>query len=116
MTSGVFPGYEAVLRPPPATPTPLRTDMAGFAGATVRGPAGVVRAVDDTAEFEQVFGQADSSDAGLSDAVRGYFENGGRRAYIARVLGAGARPAKPATSVWRGVGGGPAAGAVGSTR
>lgn len=76
-----------------------RSDVAGFVGFTATAPAdGVgdldgaqVQAVASQSEFESLFG-GPAEDSVLPHAVEGFFNNGGRRAYIAHI----AEPAQPA--------------------
>jgi phage tail sheath protein FI len=64
---------------------------AAFAGVTERGPERPVR-VQSWAEYEHSFGGSlPGTVSYLPDAVRGFFDNGGRHLYIVRVLGSGAR-------------------------
>ena len=64
--------------------SPLRTDIAGFVGIARRGPLHVPVAVESWRQFQACFG--DFTGAGyLAYAVRGFFENGGRRCWIVRV-------------------------------
>lgn len=72
------------------------TDVAGFVGLTESGPYRPQR-VTSMAQFEAIFGAPTSPEAGfLPYAMRGFFDNGGRRAYVARV-GASGKSAVPAT-------------------
>lgn len=70
-------------------PRPIQgvgTSTAGFAGLCERGPTRP-RLVSNWGEFTRWFG--DTLDPAISlmpHAVRGFFENGGRRAFIARVV------------------------------
>jgi len=93
MTRAVLPGYDVVVAPRREEPTPLRTDIAGFAGRAARGPVGVAVPVRDFAEFTRVFGPPRAAGGHLSYALDGYFKNGGDLAYVVRVVGAGARAA-----------------------
>lgn len=62
----------------------LRTDIAGFVGIARRGPLHRAVPVDTWRQFQAWFG--DFTGAGyLAYAVRAYFENGGRRAWIVRI-------------------------------
>jgi phage tail sheath protein FI len=84
-----LPGLSVeVVAPPAALPPPLRTDVAGFIGATRRGPIGTPVRVESLNGYHDVFGDLDP-DAATSYAVRGYFENGGELAWVTRVTGAG---------------------------
>jgi len=61
----------------------VATSTAGFVGETERGPVQPTL-VTSWAEFEQTFG---TDSIFLPYAVRGFFANGGRRLFIARVSG-----------------------------
>lgn len=64
--------------------TPLRTDIAGFAGIAERGPIDLPVPVESWRQFVSWFG--DVTPVGfLAYAVRGFFENGGRRCWVVRV-------------------------------
>ncbi len=72
----------------------VSTSTAGMVGMTVRGPeTGLPLLVTSFAEFRRRFGAylPDSFGASrfLAHAVRGFFENGGRRVYVRRVVGTG---------------------------
>lgn len=76
--------------PVPASPTTTPV----FVGPTTRGPLRpqLVVGWDD---FLQTYGEPLSDDRSfLAYAVRGFFDNGGGRAYVARVVGAGAAAAQ----------------------
>ncbi len=68
------------------------TNTAGFVGATRRGPvSGPAALVTSYAEFVRTFGGPLTGLDGWEDlapAVRGFFDNGGHRAYVARAAGA----------------------------
>ena len=90
-----LPGLTVEVSAPPAVlPPPLRTDVAGFIGATRRGPIGTPVRVDSLNGYHDMFGDLDP-DAATSYAVRGYFENGGELAWIIRVAGAEATATVP---------------------
>ena len=68
----------------------VSTTTAGFVGVTARGP---LRPYLITAwsQYQQIFGGDLSADISfMGHAVRGFFQNGGGRAYITRVVGRGA--------------------------
>jgi phage tail sheath protein FI len=73
----------------------VSTSTAGLVGVTERGPVNVPQLVTSIGEYTRTFGGAlpmdEFSDAGrahcyLPHAVEGFFLNGGKRAYITRVL------------------------------
>jgi len=71
----------------------VSTSTAGFVGATRFGPTkGEPELLTSFLDFERVYGGIDQLDFGqplhndLAHAVRGFFENGGRRLYVARVF------------------------------
>jgi phage tail sheath protein FI len=73
---------------------PLRTDITGFVGIARRGPLDFAVPVESWRQFVAHFG--DFAAAGyLAYAVRGFFENGGKRCWIVRVA---SRAAAAATS------------------
>ena len=90
-----LPGLTVGVAPPAALPPPLRTDVAGFIGATRRGPIGTPVRVESLNGYLDVFGDLDPA-AATSYAVRGYYENGGELAWVTRVAGA----ATTATAAW----------------
>lgn len=80
----------------------VSTSTAGFLGYAQRGPLNKPTLVTSFAEFEMIFGgflPAVSNGSDLSKirwlayAVSGFFENGGKRAFITRVAAAGAAAA-----------------------
>lgn len=76
---------------------PLRTDVAGFVGYAARGPVDTPIAVESQRQFEAHFG-AFIGGGFLAYAVRGFFENGGKRCWVVRVAAAGgASPASTAS-------------------
>ncbi len=68
---------------------PLRTDIAGFVGLAQRGPLDQPVRVESWRQFLSRFGGF-LPNAYLALAVRAFFENGGRRAWIVRVATDGA--------------------------
>jgi phage tail sheath protein FI len=81
LTPGVY--YERVDAGAPPI-APLRTDVAGFVGIARRGPLHRAIPIDSWRQFQAWFG--DVFGAGyLAYAARGFFECGGRRAWIVRV-------------------------------
>lgn len=67
----------------------VATSTAAFLGETERGSM-KPRLVTSFNEYLRHFGGAAPAASFLSDAVGGFFVNGGRRAYICRIAGAGA--------------------------
>ena len=105
-TPGVY--YQAVDAGGPAV-TPLRTDITGFAGLAERGPVDLPVPVTSWRQFVSWFGDVIPTGF-LAYAVRGFFDNGGVRAWVVRVASndpvAGAAPATAdfgngAAPVWR---------------
>lgn len=68
----------------------VSTSTAGFAGLAQRGPT-QPQLVTSWLEFEKRYGQFIPNQSYLGYAVKGFFENGGRRCYVARAAGTGAR-------------------------
>src|SRR5262245_57394451 len=87
-----------IERPDAIGPEPvvLRTDVAAFVGIARRGPLHVAVPVDSFRQFVAHFGEFTGAGY-LAYAVRGFFENGGRRCWVVRVanldVAGGARPA-----------------------
>jgi hypothetical protein len=77
-----------------ASPTiqPAPTSVAAFLGLTTRGVPNRPVRVSSSAQVRDRFG-APRADAYLSFAVDGFFANGGREAYINRVVGPGSKAA-----------------------
>lgn len=84
MGSRPVPGVYEDLAPPIAN-KPLRDDIAGFVGLTRRGPIDRAVYIESWEAFVSTFGERADSIA-TPDAVLGFFINGGRSAYIVRVL------------------------------
>jgi hypothetical protein len=78
------PGLAFEVVRPPVEPSPLRSDVAAFAGPTRRGPVGVPTRVDGWREYCRAFGELDR-ELDTPYAVRGYFDNGGEVAWIVRL-------------------------------
>lgn len=62
-----------------------RSDIAGFVGVTERGPLHAPVKVESWTQFCTRFGRSRRPYAHLPDAVRGFFANGGRTAWIVRI-------------------------------
>ena len=75
---------ETPLGPPPIEG--VSTSTAAFIGETERGPV-TPTLVTSLREYEHHFGGAFAEGKYLPHAARAYFENGGRRLYVVRVLG-----------------------------
>jgi uncharacterized protein len=70
-----------------SSPVPIEaasSDIAGFMGETERGPAAPVM-VKSWAEYQNVFGGYFGSNKYLPYEVKGYFDNGGQKLYVARI-------------------------------
>ena len=78
-----------VAAPSVQLPPPLRTDVAGFLGATRRGPAGMPVRVEGLNGYRDVFGDLDPNALTSYAIQEGYFPNGGDLAWVVRVAGAG---------------------------
>lgn len=71
----------------PSGPRPIvgvPTSIAAFVGYTRRGPDHVARRILSVADYDRMFGGL-AADSDVSYAVRQYFANGGRDAYVVRV-------------------------------
>jgi hypothetical protein len=95
MTSEALPGVTLTFVPRAAGQEPLRTDVAAFLGRTRRGPVGAPVRVESWNDVVGTFGPPDGSSA-TPYALRGFFENGGRTAWLLRVSG----PASTAGALW----------------
>ena len=95
MTSAALPGVSLTFVPRGPDTEPLRTDVAAFLGRTRRGPVGTPVRVESWNDVVGAFGPPDGS-AATPYALRGFFENGGRTAWVLRVSG----PADTATAEW----------------
>lgn len=73
----------------------VATSTAAFLGATELGPTSP-RLVTSYSEYTRSFGGIFADAAYMPYAVKAFFDNGGRRAYIARINGAGAARATAA--------------------
>ena len=62
----------------------IRTDVAGFVGIAERGPVDIPVPVESWRQFQAYFGDFNGKGF-LAYAVRGFFENGGRRCWVVRV-------------------------------
>ncbi|GLF93384.1 phage tail sheath subtilisin-like domain-containing protein [Streptomyces yaizuensis] len=89
MTTEALPGVSLTFVPRGSDEEPLRTDVAAFLGRFRRGPAGVPVRVESWRDVLGAFGAPDGASA-APYAVRGFFENGGRTAWLLRVTGPGA--------------------------
>src|SRR5262245_4988154 len=80
------------------------TDVAGFVGIASRGLVDVAMPIESWRQFQAHYGGFIGSGF-LAYAVRGFFENGGRRCWIVRVAAAdGGRPAASSSLIWTGLG------------
>jgi phage tail sheath protein FI len=64
----------------------VATSTAGFLGEAERGPI-KPRLVTSYAEYQRWFGGVFDTGKFLPDAVSGFFENGGRRLFVCRLVG-----------------------------
>ncbi|XVV15544.1 phage tail sheath family protein [Actinoplanes sp. CA-131856] len=90
-----LPGVTLTFRPGGSGTEPLRTDVAAFTGRTRRGPVGSPVRVESWNDVVGVFGPPDGT-AATPYALRGFFENGGRTAWVLRAAG----PSATATAPW----------------
>src|SRR4051812_3309158 len=81
LTPGVY--YERVDASAPAI-SAVRTDVAGLVGLATRGPLDMPVPLQSWRQFQAHFGGFTGA-AFLAYAVRGFFENGGRRCWVVRV-------------------------------
>lgn len=87
LTPGIYveeaPRGEHHLVAPPVT-------LAAFVGRTLRGPVNKPVDVAGVDEFNRIFG-GPWEDSGVGPCVRDFFENGGRRALVVRLINGGRR-------------------------
>ena len=79
------------LRPRRGVIVPDDDSVAAFVGLSSRGPLIGAHPIESWAEFRDRFGES-APGAFLPDAVRGFFSNGGRIAFVARVGSPGDDP------------------------
>lgn len=105
MTGAALPGVSLSSAPRGFEAEPLRTDVAAFLGRLRRGPVGAPVRVESWNDVVGTFGPPTGpSRAGHHQdgafatpyALRGFFENGGRTAWVVRVSG----PAATARARW----------------
>ncbi|MER5932581.1 phage tail sheath subtilisin-like domain-containing protein [Streptomyces sp. NPDC002054] len=105
MTSEALPGVSLTFAPRGSEAEPLRTDVAAFLGRLRRGPVGAPVRVESWNDVVGAFGpppssssRGDTLDGAFATpyALRGFFENGGRTAWVLRVSG----PAATARARW----------------
>ncbi|MEV4145780.1 phage tail sheath subtilisin-like domain-containing protein [Amycolatopsis sp. NPDC049691] len=95
MAGSALPGVSLTFDRAAAADEPLRTDVAVFLGRTRRGPVGLPVRVESWNDVVGEFGPPDGTSA-TPYALRGFFENDGRTAWVLRVSG----PAQPASALW----------------
>lgn len=95
MTSAALPGVSLTFERAATTDEPLRTDVAVFLGRTRRGPVDRAVRVESWNDVLGAFGPPDGTSA-TPYALRGFFENEGRAAWVLRVSG----PAETASVEW----------------
>lgn len=86
MTSAALPGVSLTFVPSGSDTEPLRTDVAAFIGRTRRGPVATPVRVESWNDVMGAFGPPDGTSA-TPYAMHGFFENGGRTAWVLRVAG-----------------------------
>ena len=108
---GRLPGVACDPALPPRE-DPVRLDVAAFVGFAEKGPLDTPTVVADPAQYAAVFGgdlalaqeERAPVHAQLPYAVRSFFDNGGRRCYVVRVAGPGARSGRwevPGLQIWQ---------------
>src|SRR5262249_29238671 len=95
---GRLPGVYCDPALPRRADDAIRLDVAAFVGFTERGPVDDPQLVEDPAQYATLFGddlplaiddKGVPTYAALPDAVRSFFDNGGRRCHVVRVAGTG---------------------------
>src|SRR6185369_5848153 len=80
------PGVYIEAAEPSARPiAPARTDVAAFVGISERGPVATPTRVTSFSEYQHRFGSF-VAPGFLAYAVRAFFENGGRAAWVVRAV------------------------------
>jgi hypothetical protein len=79
---------QTAVRVGPSAATAVETSQAFFVGKAARGPVDEAKLVTSLADFEAIYGGY-ASYSYLHPSVETFFEEGGTRAYIARVAGSG---------------------------
>ena len=92
MTETLHPGVYVKEEGLPPSITGSSTSTAGFVGRARRGPTDELVLVDSFKEYQRRFGK-NYTNGYLEDSVYLFFENGGSRAYIGRVVGTGSAKA-----------------------
>ncbi|MER8158783.1 phage tail sheath subtilisin-like domain-containing protein [Streptomyces sp. NPDC094472] len=95
MAGEALPGVSLAFAPRGSDTEPLRTDVAAFLGRLRRGPVSTPVRVESWNDVVGTFGPPEGTFA-TPYALRGFFENGGRTAWVLRVSG----PATTARTVW----------------
>ncbi len=96
MADYLTPGVQADEGDPAPPPIPgVPTSTAAFLGETERGPLRP-HLVTSFSEYTRRFGSVFLPDRFMPHAAAGFFENGGTRLYVTRVIGAGASAASRA--------------------
>ena len=95
MPEYLTPGVYVEELPAPQTIEGVSTSDAGFVGAAERGQTiGLPQLVTSFGDFRRTYGGHLGEEWGdaryLAFAVEGFFTNGGQRAYVSRIVGAGA--------------------------
>lgn len=85
MTTLLTPGvYRQSVGPVQPLPGLVRGDIPVFLGYTRRGPPGLAVRVESVIDFTTLFGEP-LNGGHLAAAIKGFFESGGRRAYVIRI-------------------------------
>ncbi|MDX1643442.1 MAG: hypothetical protein R3244_03685, partial [Thermoanaerobaculia bacterium] len=89
MVETLHPDVYTIERGLPPAIVGVSTSTALFVGTARRGPTDELGFVTSFREFINLFGE-DYPDSFLEDAAFLFFQNGGLRLYVSRVVGAGA--------------------------
>jgi Bacteriophage tail sheath protein len=84
-----LPGVTFQAVSPPTEVDPLRSDVAGFIGPARRGIVGQPTRIEGWQAYQQRYGGL--TNAATPYAIRGYFENDGKVAWVLRLAGGGKR-------------------------
>lgn len=90
----------------------VSTSVTAFVGSANRGPAGEATLIGKLDDYVSEFGNIASEGDHMGLAVQAFYLNGGRDAYICRLVGAGSNSASTTVNGQGPAGGGPTADAV----
>lgn len=63
------------------------TSVTAFVGKATKGPVGKAKLVKNFDDYKRIYGKIDSEDDAMGLSVQAFFRNGGKSAYICRLVG-----------------------------